>query len=92
MAGFSMDAFEFVTPLSKDPLTIRQEITKDIGFKLYPGALVLAKFLEGLSSTSSWRDYCPANAVVLELGAGICGLGGSLAALSGYQAVCTVRM
>ena len=75
-----------MSPLLKDPpLRIRQESTGTIGFKIYPGALLLANFLENDSSQQQNGQQNPlcalaketalkSGSVIVELGAGVCGL------------------
>ncbi len=61
-----MESFVFASPLLSRPLTVRQVSSGIIGFKLYPGALLLVNHFERNRMSPSTR--------VIELGAGICGL------------------
>lgn len=78
-----MQAFTFASPLLSRDLHVQQKAAGVIGFKVYPGALVLAQYLEraaaGTSSTQETPGLAAANAalngnVVIELGSGVCGL------------------
>lgn len=74
-----MNLFHFTSPLlhtveksdetNLPYITIEQNTSLSIGFKLYPGALILAKYLEKLWNDSS--DNLTSYQYVLELGAGI---------------------
>ena len=103
-----MDEFTFCSPLLPRPLTVRQQAAGAIGFKVYPGALLLARFLEehAAAAAAPAARAAPgahaaaralgADAVVVELGAGVCGLpalvlGGAAAARAeGGRRACVV--
>ena len=95
-----MDSFTFSSPLLPGgKIRIKQESSREIGFKLYPAALLLCKFIEraAMASTVSPGDAaCAAlaaaarpDATVVELGAGVCGLPSLLFAALGARAVAT---
>ena len=66
-----MESFTFSSPLLPTPLTITQQPTGVIGCKLYPGALLMIRALEGGCAPFPTPR---AGDVVIELGAGVCGL------------------
>lgn len=95
MASTSADAvgdeilqgFAFQSPLClQHPVHIEQEAGRDIGFKLYPGALLLARYIEQTTGTSAALSGARA---LLELGAGICALPGLMLASGGARVVAT---
>ena len=64
-----MESFSFTSPLCSTTLEISQAAAREIGFKVYPGSLVLIKHFEQLQ-----RSQPPRGARVLEIGAGVCAL------------------
>jgi hypothetical protein len=85
-----MASFSFTSPLLPPGATlpVQQDVRREIGFKLYPGALVLAKFLEA-SAASGDSTLPPPGSAALELGAGVCGLPSVLLAAAGCSALAT---
>jgi hypothetical protein len=75
-----MEGFTFHSVVA-GPLQIAQEVTGKIGFKIYPGALELARYLE--------TNPLPRGSTVLELGAGVCALPGIVCAHTGSHVVST---
>ena len=86
-----MESFRFASPLLPRPLSIDQRSAGVIGFKVYPGALLLARELERAASGAALPPAARAalqaavapGALVLELGAGVCGLPSLLLAAGG---------
>ena len=66
--------------------TIQQRPTKAVAWKIYPGAFLLCGYL-----ARSLDDLQVRGSVVLELGAGVCGLPSLLLARAGVDAIATVR-
>ena len=76
-----MDSFTFSCASLPAPLTIEQEAQREIGFKVYPGSLVLLQHFE--------RHPPPPGSVVLELGAGVCALPSIVLSHGGCHAIAT---
>ncbi len=96
-----MDSFIFTSSALSKSLEIRQCATKSIGFKVYPGGLVLCRYFEknGLPgilrpilANQSHKNNSYDAPLVLEIGAGVCGLPGILLAHMGCNVVSTVRI
>lgn len=86
-----MDAFTFRAPEVGD-LVIKQESQKAIGFKVYPGALLLVDFFQRELLGPAPSGRCPGlhpGARVLEVGAGVCGIPALFLALQGRHVVAT---
>lgn len=81
-----LQGFAFHSEFLMRPIEIEQEAGRDIGFKLYPGALLLARYIEETSSSSALFKTVGA---VLELGAGICALPGLMLSSRGARVVAT---
>jgi hypothetical protein len=77
-----MDKFRYMHAASGLQLHLRQQVQREIGFKIYPGALVLAAYLR--------EQPLPVGALVLELGAGVIGLPSLVLAHAGCTVVATV--
>jgi predicted nicotinamide N-methyase len=84
--GDILAAFHFRSQLLRGDVYIEQEAGRDIGFKLYPGALLLAKWIED-NFAHEVRLKSARRAV--ELGAGICALPSMQLAAQGAQVVVT---
>jgi hypothetical protein len=77
-----MESFYFASPLlATGPLLVRQESAGVIGFKLYPGALLLVGYFE--------RNPLPPRTRVVELGAGMCGLPSLVLSGAGCSVIAT---
>jgi hypothetical protein len=94
-----MRCFTFSSPLLPGAgVRLSQDSSKSIGFKLYPAALVLCRYIEesscgggGAAPSAASALLCAAGARprVLELGAGVCGLPSLLLAARGAAATAT---
>jgi hypothetical protein len=77
-----MEAFTFASPLLGAPLVVRQQAAGQIGFKIYPGALLAVRLLEDAvagrgthgAAGAAVAAALSAGGAVVELGAGVCGL------------------
>jgi hypothetical protein len=77
-----MEKFRYMHAASGLQLHLRQQVQREIGFKIYPGALVLAAYLR--------EQPLPVGTLVLELGAGVIGLPSLVLAHAGCTVVATV--
>ena len=94
-----MRCFTFSSPLLPGAgVRLSQDSSKSIGFKLYPAALVLCRYIEesscggggaAPSAASALLSAAGARPRVLELGAGVCGLPSLLLAARGAAATAT---
>lgn len=76
-----MESFVYSDPVIFRPLEIIQDSQREIGFKVYPGALQLCHYLR--------ENPLPTNSLVLELGSGVCALPSLHLAHAGCRAVAT---
>jgi hypothetical protein len=76
-------ATQFYYSSGEHKFLIRQNPSKSVGWKIYPGAFLLCGHLEPMLADLAGKT-------VLEVGAGVCGLPSILLANSGVTAIATV--